>query len=140
EVLNTIPHRYPFLMVDAVSVIEERKYAVGRKCVTLTEPCFQGHFPGHPVMPGVMTLESMAQTCAAAVMSLDEFRGGMAYFLGIDNAKFRQQVVPGNVLLLAIEIMRLGRIGKGRGQAFVNGEVVAEADMTYAFARRAENE
>jgi len=132
-VLNAIPHRPPFLLVDRVDVIEERKYALGTKCVTMTEPWFQGHFPGHPVMPGVLMLESMAQTCAASVMSLDDFRGKIAFFLTIDGAKFRKPVFPGDTLKLAVELKRLGRMARGAGQVFVDGNLVAEAEMSFVF-------
>ncbi|MDD4005009.1 MAG: 3-hydroxyacyl-ACP dehydratase FabZ [Elusimicrobiaceae bacterium] len=132
-VMEAIPHRPPFLLVDRVDIIEERKYALGTKGVTMSEPWFQGHFPGQPLMPGVLMLEAMAQTCAAAVMSLDEYRGKIAYFLTIDGAKFRRPVFPGDTLRLAVEFLRLGRMSRGRGQVFVEGALVVEADMTFVF-------
>lgn len=133
DVLAAIPHRPPFLLVDRVDIIEERKYALGTKCVTMSEPWFQGHFPGQPVMPGVLMLESIAQACAASVMSLDEFRGRVAFFLTIDGAKFRRPILPGDTVKLAVELLRLGRMARGRGQAFVDGNLAVEADMSFVF-------
>jgi beta-hydroxyacyl-ACP dehydratase FabZ len=129
---KAIPHRYPFLLVDRVEVLAGGKRVVGTKCVTADEPFFVGHFPEHPVMPGVLILESMAQTAAAMVLSRPNFSGKLAYFMGIDGAKFRQPVFPGSVLKLHLEELRVGRIGKFRGEAFVDGKLAAEAELTFA--------
>jgi 3-hydroxyacyl-[acyl-carrier-protein] dehydratase len=129
---KAIPHRYPFLLVDRVEVLEGGKLVVGTKCVTADEPFFAGHFPDHPVMPGVLILESMAQTAAAMVLSRPDFAGKLAYFMGIDEAKFRQPVFPGSVLRLHLQAQRVGRIGKFRGDAYVDGKLAAEATLTFA--------
>lgn len=133
EILRTIPHRYPFLLIDRVEIIEENKKAVGVKCVTANELFFHGHFPSKPVMPGVLIVEAMAQTSAAMLMGLPEIRGRFAYFAGINKARFRRQVVPGEVLKLHITILRFkSRLAKVRGEAFVDGEPAAEAEMIFA--------
>jgi len=129
---KAIPHRYPFLLIDKVELLEGGKLVVGTKCVTADEPFFVGHFPERPVMPGVLILESMAQTAAAMVLSRADFAGKLAYFIGIDEAKFRQPVLPGCVLKLHLEAQRVGRVGKFRGDAYVDGKLVAEAVLTFA--------
>lgn len=133
EIIRTIPHRYPFLLIDRVEVIEENKRAVGVKCVTANELFFHGHFPTKPVMPGVLIVEAMAQTSAAMLMGLPEIKGKFAYFAGINKARFRRQVVPGDVLKLHIEILRFkSHLAKVSGRAFVEGEPAAEAEMIFA--------
>ena len=136
-----IPHRYPFLLVDRVEEVEPGVRSVGIKNVTQNEPFFQGHFPGYPVMPGVLIVEAMAQVGAVGVMTLEEFRGKLALFAGIDGVRFRRQVVPGDVLRMEVEISRLkGRVGRGKGSATVNGERVCEAELMFAFADGVEGE
>jgi len=133
EILRIIPHRYPFLLVDKVEIVEEDKFCVGTKCVTVNEPCFQGHFPGKPIMPGVLILEAMAQTAAAMLLSRPELKGRLAYFAGISNAKFRRLVVPGDVLKLHIEIANFrSKVCKVNGRAFVGDEQAAEAELLFA--------
>ncbi|MHB2025490.1 MAG: 3-hydroxyacyl-ACP dehydratase FabZ [Elusimicrobiota bacterium] len=132
DIRKAIPHRYPFLLVDKVEILEEDKKAVGTKCVTINEPFFQGHFPDHPVMPGVLVLEALAQTACAMLLSKGAYEGKIAYFMGIDNAKFRAPVFPPSVLKLGVEILRLGRAGKFRGEARIDGKIAAEAEMTFA--------
>jgi len=134
QILKCIPHRYPFLLVDRVEIVEERKFAVGTKCVTVNEPFFQGHFPGKPIMPAVLILESMAQVCAATVMSMPEFKDKIGLMIGVEEAKFRRPVVPGEVLRMAINILRLGRAGKARAEAYVGNKLCAEANMSFIFA------
>lgn len=129
---KAIPHRYPFLLVDKVELLEGGKHVVGTKCVTTNEPFFAGHFPEHPVMPGVLIIEAMAQTAAAMVLSRPDFAGKLAYFMGIDEAKFRLPVFPGSVLKMHIEALRVGRIGKFRGDAYVDGKLAAEAVLSFA--------
>jgi 3-hydroxyacyl-[acyl-carrier-protein] dehydratase len=136
-----IPHRYPFLLVDRIDEIEPGVRAVGVKNVTQNEPFFEGHFPDYPVMPGVLIVEALAQVGAVGVMALEEFRGKLALFAGIDEVRFRRQVIPGDVLRMEVEISRLKRrVGRGKGAATVNGERVCEADLMFAFAERVEGE
>ncbi len=127
-----IPHRYPFLLLDKVRDIEVNKGATGIKNVTFNEPHFQGHFPGAPIMPGVMIIEAMAQTSAVLVgLTLDLVdREPLVYFMSIDKAKFRRKVVPGDVLELRVEVLRgSSKIWKFHGSATVNGEMAAEAEF-----------
>jgi len=136
-VKKAIPHRYPFLLVDKIEVIQEDKYCVGIKMVTANEHFFEGHFPGQPVMPGVLIIESMAQTACAMLLSKGGFENKIAFFMGIDEAKFRAPVLPGCVLKHHIEILRLGRAGKFKGEAYVDGKLAAEATMTFALVDKA---
>ena len=133
EILKLIPHRYPFLMVDRVEITEENKSCVGVKCVSANELYFHGHFPKKPIMPGVLIIEGMAQTGAAMMMDLPEIKGHLAFLAGIRAAKFRRQVVPGEVLKFYVDLLRLkGKVGKVRGRAFVEDELAAEAELTFA--------
>ena len=133
EIMKRIPHRYPFLLVDRVLELEPGKRGVGIKNVTVNEPFFQGHFPGIPIMPGVLMIEAMAQLGAVVVLGMPENQGKLALFAGIDNVRFRHQVVPGDQLRIEVEITRLrGTIGKGQGKAFVEGEVAAEGEIMFA--------
>ena len=133
EIQEIIPHRYPFLLIDKIEELEPGLRAVGYKNVTMNEYFFQGHFPTEPIMPGVLIIEALAQVGAVAVLSLEENKGKIAYFAGINNAKFRQKVVPGDVLRLEIEIIkRKGPIGIGKAIATVNGKKAAEAELTFA--------
>lgn len=128
-----IPHRYPFLLVDKVVEIDEGKRAVGLKNVSANEPFFQGHFPQYAVMPGVLIVEALAQVGAVALLSMEENRGRLAFFAGIDKCRFRRQVRPGDQLRLEVEIIRYrGKIGKGKGVATVDGEVACEAEIMFA--------
>ncbi|MBO0424042.1 3-hydroxyacyl-[acyl-carrier-protein] dehydratase FabZ [Enterococcus plantarum] len=132
EIKAIIPHRYPFLLLDTVEEIVVGEKVIAKKNVTINEPFFQGHFPGEPVMPGVLILEALAQAGAVALLSMPDFKGKTAYFGGIDKAKFRQKVVPGDTLLLEVEIMKVKSIaGIGKGTATVNGKKVAEAELTF---------
>ena len=133
EIMNIIPHRYPFLLVDTIEELEPGVRALGKKCVSVNEPFFQGHFPGNPVMPGVLIIEALAQVGAVAMLSQPQFQGHTAYFAGIDKARFRQKVVPGDVLLLETEIVKVkGPIGIGRATARVNDKVAAQAELTFS--------
>ena len=133
EIMDIIPHRYPFLLIDTIEELEEGVRALGKKCVSVNEPYFQGHFPGNPVMPGVLILEALAQVGAVAILSRPEWKGKTAYFAGIEKAKFRSKVFPGDVLMLETEIIKTkGPIGVGRAKAYVNGKTAAEAELTFA--------
>ncbi|UPT74058.1 MAG: 3-hydroxyacyl-ACP dehydratase FabZ [Elusimicrobiota bacterium] len=136
-VKKAIPHRYPLLLVDRIDVLVEDKYCIGTKMVTANEHFFEGHFPGQPVMPGVLIVESMAQTACAMLLSKGGFENKIAFFMGIDEAKFRVPVLPGSVLKHHIEILRLGRAGKFKGEAYVDGKLAAEATMTFALVDKA---
>jgi 3-hydroxyacyl-[acyl-carrier-protein] dehydratase len=126
-------------LVDRIEELEPGVRAVGIKNVTQNEPFFQGHFPDYPVMPGVLIVEAMAQVGAVGVMVKDEYRNKLALFAGIDNVRFRRQVIPGDVLTMEVEIERLrGRIGRGKGVATVAGEKACEADLMFAFADKEE--
>ncbi|MBA1334041.1 MAG: 3-hydroxyacyl-[acyl-carrier-protein] dehydratase, FabZ form [Firmicutes bacterium] len=133
EIQGIIPHRYPFLLVDTILEIEEGKRAVGIKNVTVNEPFFQGHFPGNPIMPGVLIVEAMAQVGAVAVLSKEEYKGKLALFTGIDRLRIRRQVVPGDQLLLEVEMIAMKRgIGKANAQATVNGQVAVSGELMFA--------
>ena len=137
DIMKTIPHRYPILLVDRVSMLEGGNKAVGTKCVSANEPFFQGHFPGYPIMPGVLIVEAMAQTGCALFLARPEMAGKLAFFMGIDDVKFRKPVIPGDVLELHVEVLRAGgRVGKAKGEGKVNGETVAEATFTFAIVDR----
>lgn len=136
EIMEILPHRHPFLLIDTIEELEPGKRAVGKKCVTFSEPYFAGHFPRNPVMPGVLIIEALAQTGAAAILSLPENRGKTAYFAGIDKAKFKQMVRPGEVLTLETQIIRTkGPIGVGEAVATVDGKLVAKAELTFAIGK-----
>ena len=130
-----IPHRYPFLLVDRIEELEPGVRAVGLKNVTQNEPFFQGHFPDYPVMPGVLIIEAMAQVGAVGVMAGGDHEDKLALFAGIDGVRFRRQVLPGDVLRMEVEIVRLkGSVGRGKAKATVNGERVCEGELMFAFA------
>jgi 3-hydroxyacyl-[acyl-carrier-protein] dehydratase len=141
EIRRLIPHRYPFLLVDRIDELEPGVRAVGVKNVSQNEPFFQGHFPGYPVMPGVLIIEALAQVGAVGALAGGEHQDKLALFAGIDGVRFRRQVVPGDVLTMEVEIDRLkGRVGRGTGRAAVGGERVCEAQLMFAFAERGEVE
>jgi len=138
EIQRIIPHRYPFLLVDAVLELEPGKRIVGIKNVTINEPFFAGHFPGAPVMPGVLIIEAMAQVGAILVLrDLPDRESKLLYFAGIDQVRFRQPVVPGNQLKLVVEILKLRpRYGKLKGEAYVGEALVAEAEVLSSIVDR----
>ena len=131
EIMEIIPHRYPFLLIDKVESLEGNKI-VATKNVTMNEYFFQGHFPVEPVMPGVLIVEALAQAGAVALLTREEFKGKIAYFGGINNAKFRRKVVPGDTLRLEVELTKLrGRAGVGYGIAYVDDKKVCEGELTF---------
>ncbi|MGI6070883.1 MAG: 3-hydroxyacyl-ACP dehydratase FabZ [Blautia sp.] len=134
EIMEIIPHRQPFLLIDTIEELEPGFRAVGRKCVSYNEPFFAGHFPGEPVMPGVLIVEALAQVGAVAMLSQPENKGKIAYFGAINSAKFKNKVVPGDVLTLEVEIIRQkGPMGVGSARA-VNqeGKTAVIAELTFA--------
>lgn len=131
DIMKVLPHRYPFLLVDRILEIEEKKRIVGLKNVTINEPFFQGHFPGHPIMPGVLIIEAMAQVGGLLLMgSIEDPESKVVYFMSLDNVKFRRPVKPGDQIRFELEIVQIrGSVCKMRGVGKVEGEVVAEADL-----------
>ena len=133
QIEQILPHRYPFALVDRIIDGEPGQWAKGIKCVTVNEPFFCGHFPGQHVMPGVLILEAMAQVGAVAVLSLPENRGKTAFFGGVKNARFKQKVIPGDVLEMECKVLKQrGPVGIGEAVAYVDGKVAAKAELTFA--------
>ena len=135
QIMEIIPHRQPFLLIDTVEELESGVRAVAKKCVSYNEPFFGGHFPNEPVMPGVLIIEALAQTGAVAILSVEENRGKTAYFAGINSAKFKRKVVPGDVLILETEIIKQkGPIGVCRATAKVGDDIACIAELTFAIS------
>lgn len=133
EIMEIIPHRYPFLLVDRILELEPGVRAIGEKLVTINEPFFQGHFPNMPLMPGVLIIEALAQTGAVAALSKPEHTGKLAFFAGIDKVRFRRPVRPGDKLRLEVTLDKIRRgIGRGSGKATVDGLVVCEGELMFA--------
>jgi 3-hydroxyacyl-[acyl-carrier-protein] dehydratase len=132
EILGFLPHRYPFLMIDRIIEFERQKRVVALKNVTINEPYFQGHFPGAPIMPGVLVIEAMAQAGAVLMLSeLPDRENKLAVFTGIDNAKFRKQIVPGDQLRIEVDVLSFRtRAGRMAGRATIDGKVACEATLT----------
>ena len=131
SVMRLLPHRYPFLMVDRVAEIQGNRI-VAVKNVSINEPFFQGHFPGHPIMPGVLQLEAIAQTAGLLMLRKPENDRQLAYFMSAENVKWRKPVQPGDVLFIEVEMMKVrGKIGKAKGTCKVRGEVVSEGEVTF---------
>lgn len=136
QIAEILPHRYPFALVDRITDYEPGKWAKGIKCVSVGEPYFCGHFPQQHVMPGVLIVEAMAQVGAIAILSLPENRGKIAFFGGIKNARFRKQVIPGDVLEMECVLTKQrGPVGVGEAKAMVNGVLVASAELTFAIGQ-----
>jgi UDP-3-O-[3-hydroxymyristoyl] N-acetylglucosamine deacetylase / 3-hydroxyacyl-[acyl-carrier-protein] dehydratase len=137
EVMKVLPHRYPFLMVDRIVGFEGENKCTGVKCVTVNEPYFQGHFPGHPIMPGVLQLEAMAQVASIAVLRKPEYQGKIGYFMSANDVKWRKPVMPGDILFIETEIIKTRRVvAQARGRCIVNGQVVSEADLMFTLVDR----
>ncbi|MGG0666314.1 3-hydroxyacyl-ACP dehydratase FabZ [Viridibacillus arvi] len=134
KIKEIIKHRYPFLLVDRVLELEEGKKAVAIKNVSVNEEFFNGHFPGYPIMPGVLIVEALAQVSAIVMLTKDGNEGRLGLLAGIDKCRFKRQVIPGDQLRLEVEITRvIGAIGKGKGIATVDGEIVCETELIFAF-------
>lgn len=139
QIQEILPHRYPFLMIDKVTDMKKGKWASALKCVSANEMQFPGHFPGYPVMPGVLILEALAQTGAVALLSEDEYRGKIALFGGVRNCRFKREVLPGDVLELYCEIeSRRGPIGFGTATASIGTEIVCQAKLSFVIKDRVE--
>lgn len=137
QIMEIIPHRQPFMLLDTIEELEAGKRVTARKCVSYNEPYFAGHFPTEPVMPGVLVVEAMAQAGAVAMLSLEEMKGRTAYFAGINSARFKRKVVPGDVLELNVEIVKVkGPIGIGQGTAKVDGVLAASAEIMFAIGKK----
>ncbi|KPN13843.1 hydroxymyristoyl-ACP dehydratase [Bacillus australimaris] len=133
QIQNIIPHRYPFLLVDRILEVDGEKRAVGIKNVTVNEEFFNGHFPGYPVMPGVLIVEALAQVFGVIMLGKEENKGKIGLFAGIDGCRFKRQVKPGDQLRLEVEVTRLrGPVAKGKAVATVDGEVACEAELTFS--------
>ena len=132
QIEKLLPHRYPFLLVDKIVECVPGQSAVGRKCVTANEPFFQGHFPGFKVMPGVLIIEALAQVGAVAILSVEENKGKIAYFGGINKCKFKGKIVPGDKVRLETRIIKQkGPVGVGEAIASVDGKTVVSAELTF---------
>ncbi len=132
--MAVLPHRYPFLMVDRILAFEGDNKIVGSKQVSINEPYFQGHFPGHPVMPGVLQVEAMAQVASILLRKQNYQTDGIGYFMSADGVKFRRPVMPGDMLVIEAELLRAkSNIGKASCRCLVNGEIASEGTLTFAF-------
>lgn len=141
DIQKILPHRYPFLLVDKITEMEEGKSIKGIKNVTVNEPFFQGHFPGNPIMPGVLICEALAQVGAVLLLSMEENRGKLGVFTGINNFKFRKQVVPGDTLELSAELVTYRHgMGKANVEATVDGKTAAKGEISFAVIENDGNE
>lgn len=137
EIQEIIPHRYPFLLVDRIIELEEGKRAVGIKNLSINEWFFQGHFPGHPIMPGVLIMEALAQVGTVAILKKPEYNGYLGLFAGLDNVKFRRQVIPGDQLRLEVELIKLRKtFGMASGKAYVGDDLAAEGTIKFFLEQR----
>lgn len=137
EVMQILPHRYPFLLVDRIVGFEGENKCTGVKNVSINEPYFQGHFPGHPIMPGVLQLEAMAQVASIQLLRAPENQGKIGYFMSANNVKWRKPVLPGDILFIETELLKVKRsIASAKGRCIVNGQIVSEADLMFAVMDR----
>ena len=133
QIMEMLPHRYPFLLVDKITECKPGEYSKGYKNLTMNEAFFQGHFPGNPIMPGVLQLEAMAQCAAPILLTLPQFEGKLALYAGVENARFKNIVRPGDKFEMSVELTKLkGPVCKAHGVGSVDGKVCVEADMTFA--------
>jgi 3-hydroxyacyl-[acyl-carrier-protein] dehydratase len=133
QIMKILPHRYPFLLVDRIMELTPGKSAAGIKNVSINEPFFRGHFPGRPVMPGVLMIEAMAQVGACALLTVEKYSNCLAYLAGVDHARFRRMAVPGDTLLIESELLNIkGNIGKGRGEITVNSKSLCKAEFWFS--------
>ncbi|NLW21738.1 MAG: 3-hydroxyacyl-ACP dehydratase FabZ [Tissierellia bacterium] len=133
DIMAIIPHRYPFLLIDKVEISVPGEKGIGYKNVTINEPFFQGHFPDMPIMPGVLIVEAMAQVGAVVLLSMEKYKGKTPYFAGINKVRFKRKVIPGDLLRMEVEIIKIrGSIGIGKGTAFVDDELAAEGELLFA--------
>jgi 3-hydroxyacyl-[acyl-carrier-protein] dehydratase len=136
DIMKILPHRYPFLLVDKIVEIVPGKRAVGIKNVTINEPQFTGHFPGRPIMPGVLMIEAMAQVGACALLCEEKYKNQLVYLAGIDRIRFKRLVVPGETLQITTELSNIrGNIGKGKGNIYINNEMVCGGEFLFALTR-----
>lgn len=132
EILQVLPHRYPFLLVDRIIELEPGKRAVGLKNLTINEPQFMGHFPGRPIMPGVLMIEAMAQVGACALFSLDKYKGQLGILAGIDKMRFKRQAIPGDTLIITSEVLKLkGSFGWFKSEIQVDNELVCRGELMF---------
>ena len=137
DILSILPHRHPFILVDRIVECNDTDWIVGIKNVAANEPCFQGHFPGMPIFPGVLQLEAMAQTAGILLNKVLKSEGKVAFYLGVDGAKFRRMVVPGDQVRMEAELTKVrGSIGRLTAKAYVDGELAAEGEFTFALSRK----
>ena len=140
KIREIIPHRYPFLLIDGITYLEPGLKAVGYKNITTNEPFFQGHFPGNPIMPGVLIVEALAQLGCVTMLAKEEYKNMIGLFAGIDSVRFKKPVVPGDKLDLFVELIKLkGPIGKFKGEAKVDGQLACEGEVLFAVAPKPEN-
>jgi 3-hydroxyacyl-[acyl-carrier-protein] dehydratase len=137
EIMRILPHLYPFLLLDRIVELRPGKMAVGIKNISINEPYFAGHFPGQPIMPGVMMIEAMAQVGACALLADELFQGQLAYLAGVDRIRFKRLVIPGDTLTIRTELNNIkGKIGKGKGEVKVDQQVVCAGEFIFALTPR----
>jgi 3-hydroxyacyl-[acyl-carrier-protein] dehydratase len=135
EIMNILPHRYPFLLVDKIIELVPGQKAVGIKNVSMNEPYFAGHFPGHPIMPGVLMIEAIAQVGACALLSEEQYRGKLAFLAGVDHVRFKRQAFPGDTLEICTELTSIrSNIGKGKGKITINNQLVCGGEFLFALS------